>query len=104
MIIKFTDKAQHSEFQAWRRSNKGLGFCLTQKTLKKYNLHRDSCHHFDDNKWESEDYGGASLTKHPKICSLNRAELKTWANDNNVSIGDTCDCLSNEKNHKTSHI
>jgi accessory colonization factor AcfC len=92
MITEFSDKMQadaHSQFQEWRRKNPD-GFLLTMKTQKKYVLHRALCDHFDDDTSDSADW---SRTKKPKICSLERAELRAWASQREVDVQDCNDCI-----------
>jgi hypothetical protein len=88
-IIEFSDEKQpdaRNLFQEWRKKHPD-GFVLAIKKPKSL-LHCADCDHLDDSE-ESVEW---SLTKKPKICSLNRLALKKWAAERAIDNSD-CDCL-----------
>jgi len=92
MKIFSDDESQdaHEEFQRWRRENEA-GFFINCRTKNDLMLHRVLCPHHGDTTWARSD--GASLTKRPKVCSINRQELVNWARAQSKKLLKICnDC------------
>jgi hypothetical protein len=94
MIKIFSARIQtdsHQQFQAWRQAHWSDGeflHCAKQGGRKNFKLHAARCRHFENPALAN----GNSLTKVPKVCSSDRAELFEWAIAQGAYI-QGCDCL-----------
>lgn len=69
------DPDAHDKFLRWKERN-WRGYVISRRSPADGMLHRADCGHFE--------YGdeSVSLTRTMKVCSLNKAELESWAREN----------------------
>jgi hypothetical protein len=79
------DATDREAFLAWIREHP-LGFYLNQRKSGEVMLHRGQCHHVEFND-------PVRLVKTRKICSLQKAMLVTWANEEAIVVVECSDCL-----------
>jgi hypothetical protein len=77
-----------NELHAWTAANRS-GFIINLKTGKSLKVHNCVCNHFEDPRFKS-------LTKAPKLCFVNKSELKEWILKQTDKVVDPCKkCQSN---------
>src|ERR1035437_501156 len=97
MITIFSNRLQADatrQFQAWRLVHWHDGnFLNCTKTCGRadFTLHAARCRHFEHPSVQSD----KSLTKIPKICSTNRAELYIWAQAQGAMVKFSAICRAN---------
>jgi hypothetical protein len=74
---------QDADFREWCERYP-TRFYLTQKSPKKFVLHKADCHHAGSVSI------GSSPTKHAKYCSANREELVQWGSSEGREIIKIC--------------
>jgi len=76
----------HREFELWRGTHLADGVFLNRRSKSEVMLHRADCPHLEFGRT-------VSLTAKQKICSMNPAELRSWAFRSKVRVKscDICD-------------
>ncbi len=70
----------HQQFESWRDQHPN-GFVLNRRSSSAAMLHRGVCIHLRFRPDEP-----ILLTRKPKYCSMDQAELRAWARDQSVSL------------------
>jgi hypothetical protein len=73
----------HTEFQEWRQQHQE-GYFLNYKGPSNTMLHHVLCWHLRDPADLDRSEDRSSLTRHRKICSTDRRELRQWAEEKGV--------------------
>jgi|GEM_PF-6370726 len=92
MITILHDKLQtnaHRLFQDWRAANPS-GYFINCKGPKNSLLHDATCSHLGDTAWESQEY--STLADKRKVCARTTAELRAWATEHQLPIGECKHC------------
>jgi hypothetical protein len=93
MITVFHDSQgddAHDNLQKWRGANE-RGYVINRKTASAGMLHRADCKHMGDFTWQPD--GSAGLTGTEKICSVDRNELGSWAEEHQIRVTICNDCM-----------
>ncbi|PSB37495.1 HNH endonuclease [Aphanothece minutissima] len=95
MTFLFRDQENaHELLQQWRKENQD-GFMLNCRTASSGMLHRTKCPHFGDEEWERDVKN--DLGQKLKVCAMNIATLRDWANSNGIKTISICgDCRPKE--------
>lgn len=105
MITIFHNKIQanaHRLFQDWREANPS-GYFINCKGPKNSLLHDAKCSHLGDTDWEEDDWGH-TLADKKKVCARSARELKAWATENNLNIGECKHCKKRGLDDSSSEI
>lgn len=81
-LCVFSGADDNEPFKEWLRTNRAGGFYLNVLSSSEGKLHAAACDHVWDKDFEQKDH----LTQHSKVVSLSVAELRAYAEENDITV------------------